>query len=294
MAAILIVNPKASGVTDDVVESVLAELPASIEVLETGGPGDATTLASGHEAGADAIYVLSGDGTYNEVVNGVSGDVPLGFLPGGGTSVLPRALGLGRDPVAAARLAAAGRRRPLGLGRVNGRRFTFNAGIGFDAELVRRIDRRGRRDDGRRPGDLAFAREAVGLLAERRGRFRDALVVEGAGRAAFALVANCEPYTYVGRLGLRVVPEASFDAGLALVAPSDVRGWDVPRLAIAAVRGARPRPGLLVLHDRTRIVVRCDQPLPVQADGEDLGDVDEVVFESEPAAVTALVPATLR
>lgn len=294
MGSVLIVNPQASGVSDAVVAGVRSALPPDLEVVATAGPGDATALARRHEADADAIFVLSGDGTYNEVVNGVTGDVPLGFLPGGGTSVLPRALGLGRDPVAAARLVAAGRRRRLGLGRVNGRRFTFNAGVGLDAELVRRIDRRGRRDDGRRPGDLAFAREALALLVERRGRFRDALAVEGVGRAAFALVANCEPYTYLGRLGLRVAPEASFDAGLALVAPSDVRARDLPRLALAAVRGARPRAGILVLRDRPRIVVLCERPLPLQADGEDLGDVEEVVFESEPAAVTALVPAARR
>ena len=290
MASVLIVNPQASGVSDEVVERVRAALPPGVEVLETAGPGAASALAREHEANAEAIYVLSGDGTYNEVVNGITGAVPLGFLPGGGTSVLPRALGLGRDPVAAARSLASARPRPLGLGRVNGRRFAFNAGVGLDAELVRRIDRRGRRDDGRRPGDLAFAREALGLLLERRGRFPDALEVEGAGRAAFALVANCAPYTYLGRIGLPIAADASFDAGLDLVAPSDVRARDLPRLGLAALRGARPRGGLLVLHDRARVVLRCDGPLPLQADGEDLGDVDEAVFEAEPAAVRALVP----
>ena len=289
MASILIVNPQASGVSDEIVERVRAALPPGLEVLETVGPGDARGLARDHEAEADAIYVLSGDGTYNEVVNGITGTVPLGFLPGGGTSVLPRALGLGRDPVAAARALSSAGRRPLGLGRVNGRRFTFNAGVGLDAELVRRIDRRGRRDDGRRPGDLAFAREALGLFVERRGRFPDALEVEGAGRAAFALVANCAPYTYVGRLGLPVAPEASFDAGLDLVAPSNVRGRDLPRLALAAARGARPRRDMLVLHDRDRLVLRCDRPLPLQVDGEDLGDVEHAVFEVERGALEVLV-----
>ena len=124
-------------------------------------PGEAGASPASR-ASVDAIYVLSGDGTYNEVLNGVSGKVPLGFLPGGGTSVLPRALGLGRDPVVAARLVARGVTRPIGLGRVNGRRFAFNAGIGFDAELVRRIDQRGRAADGRRPGDLAFAEPPSG------------------------------------------------------------------------------------------------------------------------------------
>jgi diacylglycerol kinase family enzyme len=291
MGSILIVNPKASGVSGKVVERVRAALAPDVQVLETGGPGDATAMARQHESTADAIYVFSGDGTYNEVVNGVTGTVPLGFLPGGGTSVLPRALGLGRDPVAAARLAASGVAKAIGLGRVNGRRFTFNAGIGLDAELVRRIDNRGRRDDGRRPGDLAFTNEVLRLLTERRGRFPDTLEVEGEGPAAFAVVANCRPYTYVGPLGLPIAPRASFDGGLDLVAPSNIRVVDLPRLALAALRGARPGNRLLILHDRDRIVVRCRRPLPLQADGEDLGDVEEAVFESEPAAVTALVPA---
>jgi diacylglycerol kinase family enzyme len=270
---------------------VRAELPQPTEIVATLRPGDATAIAREREDSVAAIYVLSGDGTYNEVLNGVTGSVPLGFLPAGGTSVLARALGLGRDPVAAARLVAVGRKRPLGLGRVNGRRFGFSAGLGLDAELVRRIDRRGRRDDGRRPGDLAFTSETLGLLVERRGRFPDELTIDGFGTAAFALVANCAPYTYLGRLALPIAPEASFDTGLDVVAPTDIRARDIPRLALAALRGARPRTGTIVLHDLERLVVRCERPMPLQADGEDLGDVEHALFESEPGAVTALVPA---
>jgi diacylglycerol kinase family enzyme len=69
-----------------------------------------------------------------------------------------------------------------------------------------------------------------------------------------------------------------------------VRARDLPRLAIALSRGAPDEKGFVVVHDAGRIVVRCDRPLPLQVDGEDLGDVDVAVFESEPAAVRALVP----
>jgi diacylglycerol kinase family enzyme len=291
VAAILIVNPRASNVSEEVVARVLEALPRGVAVFDTDAPGEAMTLAREQEATADAIYVLGGDGTYNEVLNGVRGQAPLGFLPGGGTSVLPRALGLGRDPVVAARRASGGVERPIALGRVNGRRFAFNAGIGFDAELVRRIDRRGRADDGRRPGDAAFVREALGLVAGSRGRFPEVLEIDGVGRAAFVLVANCHPYTYAGRMGVRVAREASFDAGLDLVAPASVRAVALPRLLVELARGATPRRGLRVLHDVDRVVVRCDRPLPVQADGEDLGDADEVVLEAERGAVRALVAA---
>jgi diacylglycerol kinase family enzyme len=192
--------------------------------------------------------------------------------------------------VRAAHVLAGATTRQIGLGRVNGRRFGFNAGIGLDAELVRRIDTRGRRTDGRRPGDTAFVREAVGLLSARRGRFPDTLEVEGHGRAAFALVANCTPYTYAGGMGIQVTQGASFDLGIDLVAPSGVRARDIPRVAFELSRGARPREGLIALHDVERVVVHCDGPMPLQVDGEDLGDVETAVFEAEPAAVRVLVP----
>ena len=291
MSRLLIVNPYASGVTEELVAHVLAALPPGTEAVRTGGPGDATALAREHEATADAIYVLSGDGTYNEVLNGVSRSVPLGFLPAGGTSVLPRALGLGRDPVTAAHRLARGLVRPIGLGRVNGRRFGFNAGVGFDAEIVRRIDELGRPLDGTRPSDVAFAKAVLGLVASRRARFPPVLELDGGRRAAFVLVANCTPYTYAGAMAIRLSAGASFDLGLDAVAPHSVSALGLPRLAVELVRGARSRRGLTVLHDSAGFEVRCDLPLPLQVDGEDLGDVDHAVFEAEPRAVSALVGA---
>lgn len=291
MARLLIVNPKASGVTAALVEEVRAALPGPLEVVLTERGQHATDIARAREREMDAIYVFSGDGTYNEVLNGIVTDVPLGLVPGGGTSVLPRALGLPRDPVRAALALADGARRSIGLGKVNGRRFGFNAGLGFDAELVRRIDARGRAEDGRRPGDAAFVGEALRLLIGRRGRFPEILEVEGVGRAAFAFVANCDPYTYAGRVGVHVSRGASFDLGLDVVAPRAVRARDVPGVGLALARGVRPRKNLIVLHDAAHVVVRCDMPTPLQVDGEDLGDVEEAVFEAEPDAVTVLVPA---
>jgi diacylglycerol kinase family enzyme len=290
VGALLIVNPRASNVSTALVERVAAELPPELEIVETGAAGEATEVARAREAAVDAIYALGGDGTYNEVLNGVIGRVPLGFLPGGGTSVLPRALGIGREPVAAARIVARGATRRIGLGRVNGRRFGFNAGIGFDAELVRRIDELGRSDDGRRPGDAAFVRAAVGMVAGRRGRFAPALAIEGAGRAAFALVANCNPYTYAGRIPIRASRDASFDLGLDVVAPASVGPAALPRLLFDLRRGTAGRRGLTVLHDVERVVVRCDAPMPLQVDGEDLGDVETAVFEAEREAVDVFVP----
>ena len=302
--AVLIVNPHASRVTPEIVAAVEREL-GDVEMVLPDRAGPAIELAA--EAGtaaADRIYVLSGDGGFNEVVNGIEPDaeVEVGFLPGGGTSVLPRALGVPRDPVEAARALAASRRAiSIGLGRVEApgntvlqgqaRRFTFSAGIGLDAELVRADDALGRHSDGRRPGDTAFALELARLLVLHRGRFEPALTVLGRGRAAFALVANCDPYSYVGRVPLRVAPRARFELGLDLVAPTDVRAHDLPRLAWWAL--VRPRQSeaaeVITLHDADRIELECDRPLPLQVDGEDVGDVTDVAFEAERDALRVVV-----
>ena len=288
VSGVLIVNPFASGVTERKLAGVQAALPGGTETVFTQARGDATALAAEWSATAEVIYVFSGDGTYNEVINGLTSDVPIGFVPGGGTSVLPRALGLPRDPSRAAERIAHGKPRRISLGRINGRRFAFNAGIGFDAELVRRVDRLGRREDGRRPGDIAFAWAVVRTLSERHLRYAPSLEIEGLGRAAFALVANCSPYTYAGRLGLRFAPDATFEGGLDLVAPLDVRARSVPRLATQALLG-RPRASHVLLgHDLDAIRIRCDGPLPVQVDGEDIGDMEEAEIVAERDVLTVL------
>jgi diacylglycerol kinase family enzyme len=282
---LLIVNPFASGVSEERLADVL-EILGEVEVRRTERPGHATELAR-DAAGRPTLYVFSGDGVFNEVLNGLQVDVPVGFVPGGGANVLPRALGLPRDPVEVVRRLSAGRTRRISLGRVNGRRFAFAAGVGLDAEVVRRVDRLGRTEEGGRAGNLRFAWTVARLVAERRARFDPVLEIAGAGRAAFALVANCDPYTYAGPLPLHVAPRARFELGLDFAAPREVTPAQVPRVLFRLVTGRAN--GVLSGHDLDRIEVWCDRPLPLQADGEDLGDVEEAVFEAERDAVSVLV-----
>ena len=285
---LLIVNPFASGVSDDRVAEV-RDVLGDIQVRETEHPGHATELA--READAEAVYVFSGDGGFNEVLNGIGPDTPVGFIPGGGANVLPRALGLPRDPVEAARRLVSGSTRQITLGKVNGRRFAFAAGIGIDAEAVRRLDQLGRTAEQGRAGNLLFAWELTRLLAERRGRFNPSLEVLGQGRAAFALVANCDPYTYAGPVPIRIAPEARFELGIDLVAPRAVSPFALPRLLGYAVlgRGQTSAGDVLYGHDLDRIEIVCDGSMPLQVDGEDLGDVTSAVFEAERSAVTVLI-----
>ena len=288
--AVLIVNPYASRVSGELLDRVVATL-GDVDVRQTERAGHATELAREAEGEVEAIYVFSGDGGFNEVLNGVTGRTPLGFVPGGGASVLPRALGLPRDPVAAARRLLAGRTRRISLGRVNDRRFGFSAGVGLDAELVRRVDARGRTRERGRAGNVAFALEALGVLAASRFRLEPVLEVRGHGRAAFALAANCDPYTYAGRVPLHIAPLARFEGGLDVVGARALRPASLPRFLAYVVRGAGQERAkdVLYLRDADRAEVVCDRPLPLQADGEDLGDVAEALLEAERDAVSVLV-----
>jgi diacylglycerol kinase family enzyme len=290
----LIVNPEATRVTPELTLAVERELAAAgpVETLLTERPLHASELAEGLGPRIERVYVFAGDGGYNEVVNGLTRDIPVGFLAGGSTSVLPRALGLPRDPIQAARaLARSSSERSISLGRVNGRRFTFSAGLGLDAELIRRVDSLGR-DGGRRAGDIAFARQLLGLFAERHGRFGPAMEVVGVGPVAFALVANGNPYSYVGRIPLRIAPKARFEEGLDLVAPRRLRARGLPEVAWWALagRGQDRSSKVLYVHDADEIRIVSERPVPLQVDGEDLGDVTEALFEAERSALRVLVP----
>ncbi len=294
---VLIVNPFATNVSERRLRAVEAALgrAGTVDTKLTERRGHATELAAAVDA-ADALVVFGGDGVANEALNGLQDGFPFGVLPGGGTSVFSRALGLPRDPAAAAeRLADAilgGVTRRISLGRMDtGRRFLFSAGVGLDAATVRRVDAHGRSGDGRRPGDVTFTYEFVRQLATSRFRLAPALEIAGFGRAATALVANCDPYTYAGLLPLHFAPAARFELGLDLVAPVSITPRNMTRLARYVVRGhgQENAPDILYGHDLDRLEVTCDRPLPLQLDGEDLGDVEHVVFEAERAAIDVLV-----
>jgi diacylglycerol kinase family enzyme len=291
----LVVNPFATRVSEQRLAEVRTELErvAELDVFLTEHPGHATELVEkACRGGANAVVVFSGDGGFNEALNGLEADVPIGFLPGGGTSVLSRALGLPADAVEAARSVAGaleeGRTRRIALGRVNGRRFAFSAGIGLDAEAVRRVDALGRQPDGKRPGDLAFALAIVRALAAHRGHLEPELEIVGLGRAALAFVANGSPYTYAKALPLPIAPEAQFELGLDLVAPVRVRRRTLVGTVVRILTGHVRSGPYLYGHDLDRVEIVCDRPMPLHADGEDLGDVEQAVFEAERDAVSVL------
>ena len=279
MKITLIVNPFASRVSEEQVRAVEGKLDI-VETLLTERRGHATELA--RQAKGDAVFVYGGDGVVNEVLNGLPSGKPLGLVAGGHTNVLARALGVPRDP------ARAVHERRISLGRVNGRRFSFSAGIGVDSETVRELETMKRAGDGKRRGDLAYTRVAVAKLSRGYGpRFE----IEGVGRAAMIFVSNDAVFTYAGPRSFRFSPDARFELGLDFVAPERSGMTAALRFLGRTVsgRGLAGLPGVLDGHDVDRIRVVCDRPLPLQADGEDLGDVAEAVFEAERDAISVLV-----
>jgi diacylglycerol kinase family enzyme len=288
---LLIWNPASSEVTGETVGSVLVQIAEQVEVvaMHTQAKGDAARLAKlAVEQGYDAVFVLGGDGTSNEVVNGIGDQLPIGVLPAGGTSVLPRALGLPRKlDEAVARLCSAleeGSVRTINLGILDERRFTFAAGIGIDAEIVKKIDERGRggggADESKRPGDIWFLREAIGLLTS--GEYASpSLRVEVPGQgeltAATVFAANCSPYSYAGPLPLDVAPDASFEGGFDLVVVESVEARSAAsKLASLLRREDAADDGVHRLHDLEHATVICESPTAVQVDGELLGEFERV------------------
>jgi diacylglycerol kinase family enzyme len=274
----LIVNPFASRVSEERVRELEQRLDA-VQTLLTERRGHATELAAAAEG--DAVFVFGGDGVVNEVLNGLPPGRALGIIPGGHTNVFARALGVPRDARAAVR------ERRISLGRVNGRRFGFTAGIGVDSETVRELETMKRGGDGRRRGDLTYAR----VIARRLLRgYGPRLEVEGR-RAGLVLVSNDSIVTYAGPLPVRISRSSRFELGLDVLALERAGPATAARLAarMATGRGLAGMPGSFGLHDADRVRVVCDEPLPLQADGEDLGDVTEAVFEAERDAVSVLV-----
>lgn len=287
---VVISNPVASAVTPDVEERVIRALRRRLRVdlVHTERSLHATELGRrAVEDGADAIVVLAGDGTMNEVVNGVGATIPIGVLPGGGTSVLARATGLPRHPVRAAERVtdalAEGRERHLSLGILNGRRFAFAAGVGMDADIVRRVDNAGRAN-GRRPGDSYFALQIARVMGERQYRSSLATLEVGgrSERVSFLVAANLHPWSYAGPFALRAAPLVQPEGGLDLIAPRRLRLRDTPSIAVSLLvtghHTKRSGRTIAYYHDIESATLSCDAPLPAHVDGDDIGDVTEVVL----------------
>ena len=289
------------------VRDVLAHALASevkLDVVQTHSRGHAMALATQAAIdGLELVVALGGDGTVNEVVNGLlhagpRPDLPaLAVVPAGSTNVFARALGMPPSPVEATSQLLDGllreRRRTVGLGRADDRWFTFNAGLGLDAGAVRRVEAARRR--GHRATPSLYVRSAVREYFFGAARHRPVLTLEREGcepvTLALALVCNTDPWTYLAGRAVRPCPEASFDLGL------DVFGMTRSPLAgtlrqLRQILSDEPRlrgPLLHRVHDAPELLLRSSVPLPFQLDGDDLGTRTEVRLSAVPAALDVVL-----
>mgnify|MGYP001823122079 FL=1 len=304
MRILLLVNPFSSSVTPRGRVVIQKTLSAAhdVTVAETSRRGHATRMARGATtAGTDVVVVLGGDGTLNEAANGLAGSAcALAPLPGGSTNVFARTLGIPDDPVDATVVLleslAAGRIEPAGLGMVNGRYFLFHVGIGFDAAVVEQVERRAQLK--RWAGHPLFIYAAFDTWLRRYDRSRPRLAVHHADGAIvddgyFTIVANTNPYTYLGTRPFEVSPEATLDRGLVSVTIRTMRA--VPFLTVigsALMGGGRVARSKRVDYrtDLGALTIQGYGPIPYQVDGDFLGEIDELRFRHEPDAIRLVLP----
>ena len=296
-------------VTDLAVRS-LAGL-VNLDVERTRYRGHARELAAASDA--DLVIVHGGDGSINEAVNGLmsragsagsgeDGRPQVAVIPGGGANVLARALEVPLDAAAAIRqlreAIAAGRHRTIGLGLAADRYFTFSAGLGMDAEVVREVERM--RARGRRESVPLFLRTMVRQYYRGTDRRQPALTVERDGEPPISglfmtIVTNRSPWTYFRDRPLLPVPNPDFNSGLDLLALRRIRLTTivnaVGQMLYVRSRPPRGRDMLSVLGSQS-LMLRSARPIALQADGEYLGETEAVKFQFVPRALR--VVALLR
>lgn len=316
MKLLFLVNSSASSVTPRTRVVIGKALSADHDVTlaETSRRGHATRLAQGAADVVDAVVVLGGDGTVNEAANGLAGTgCALAVLPGGSTNVFARTIGLPNDPVEAtgALLDALGRRaiRRIGLGSVDGRYFLFHTGIGFDAEVVSRVERRS--DLKRYAGHPLFVYTAVDTWLRHYDRRHPAFAVNfpdddhaaGAPQAEVSdgyltIVLNTSPYTYLGNRPLDLAPEATLESGLTAVTLRTLGLRRTLPIIVSALRS-----GSLLRRSRwvdyrsnlAGLQIRSHHAVPYQVDGDLAGEVKPeapIDFRHVPDLLDLVVPTT--
>ncbi|MBK3644194.1 MULTISPECIES: diacylglycerol/lipid kinase family protein [unclassified Streptomyces] len=322
MRALLVVNPAATTTSarrrDVLIHALASEM--KLEVVHTEYRGHARDLGrqAAESEDIDLVVSLGGDGTVNEVVNGLlhAGPNPdglprLAVVPGGSTNVFARALGLPNDAVDAtgALLDALheGSERTVGMGLAAGtpgtedeaapaRWFTFCAGLGFDAGVVGRVEQQ--REQGKKSTHALYLRQVVRQYLQEPNKRHGTITLERPGEEpvtdlVLSIICNTSPWTYLGNRPVYASPKASFDTGLDVLGLSRMSTVAVARYATqlltsSADRGPHGRH-VASLHDLDHFTLHSKAPLPLQMDGDHLGLRTSVTFTGVRRALRVIV-----
>jgi diacylglycerol kinase family enzyme len=308
--ALLIANPYATSTTavrrEVITRALASELDLS--VVQTRYRGHARHVAEGAARdGYELVLALGGDGTVNEVVNGMLRACPpplaarapiFAPLPGGSANVFTRSLGLPADLVdATGQILGAlqeRRSRSIGLGLAGQRYFCANAGLGLDAEVVRVVE--GLRARGRGASAAMYVLAAVRQFCAVTNRRVPALSLERDGAPALnglflGIVSNSSPWTYLGQRPVLASPLAGFDTGLDLLAVrtlGTLRTLNMVRQMLNHGSGPSGRH-VVSLHDQPVLTFRATRPVAFQVDGEYVGEQEYAELRSIPNALRVLV-----
>jgi diacylglycerol kinase family enzyme len=310
--AVLIVNPNATSTTPagrDLLAHAL-ESRVKLTVEHTDHRGHAIEIArAAANTGVDVVIVHGGDGTVNEVVNGILGEngpvasaPAVGVVPGGAANVFARALGISPDPTEATNqlvdLLSAHRRtrcwRRIGLMDCGERWGVFTAGMGADGDVVAAVE--AQRAKGRKVTASRYIRVAVReLLASVRKEPSLTLHLpdrEPVSGVYFAFVSNSSPWTYVNTRPIWTNPDTTFETGLGVFATTSMSVWANLRLARQMFA---KNPRLVARHlirddDLPWVRVTSDTPVACQIDGDYVGRREMMAFRSVPDALGVVAP----
>jgi diacylglycerol kinase family enzyme len=297
---LIIVNPYATTMSDRLKHLVVYALQGRYEVhaVDTQRRGHATEICrEAAREGYDVVVAFGGDGTVNEAANGLAGSsTPLTCLPGGSNNVYAKILGIPNDVVDATEhllgMADRWEPRPADLGRVNGRWFTFAAGMGLDASVVERVDAHPERKT--RWGAWYFTEMAVRTFLRRYVVRPPRLEVRAAGEVipgVSVFLQNAEPYTYFKDRPVNLVEGAALESGdLSGVVLRRANPVDVPTITFRALSGAAriaEHNGVHAFAGVHEVRVRSvdGRPIPLQVDGDHIGDAEEATFGIDAGAL---------
>jgi diacylglycerol kinase family enzyme len=300
---LIIVNPYATTVSDRLKNLVVYALRGRYEVdaIDTESSGHATELCrEAAREGYDVVVAFGGDGTVNEAANGLAGSAtPLSCLPGGRANVYCRMLGIPTDVVDATEhlllMADDWQPRRVDIGSVNGRLFVFSAGAGLDASVVEQVDAHPNLKA--RFGEWYYTWTGVRTFTRRYLLHPPRLEAQVGGETiagVTVIVQNAAPYTYFGNRPVEMAEGATLHSGdLAGVVLDRARPIDVPTIIARSlsrhIRLSRHRHVHPFSGARELRVVSCDErPLPLQVDGDYIGEADEAVFRVTPNGIAVV------